>query len=629
MQVTSTNEFKQDNTIHFVFEKIFNQRTSDSKDLFAVPFQQIREKTFADVNIHTLINKLTNRPINAIQSYLSDMTFLNKFLFARLKKKIYVQILLDEHERFAELIAGGREIDKMGLQLMIINNRQWYEHFHPELCSNDMLMHAAEFGHEEIYFHLTNEKDLVPNDQIFYRATIGGNINTVKNINVMISVSDKILETAFQMNNTDIILYLVKDAIENEIHVSQNLISYPITNGNIELLNELDKCMVFTYHTELYFAALLSGSIDMLKYLENKMPNIHDGYALDTTKSKKEKGFSSLLTEEMIYRRGNKNFFSHTLNYAIQSKSLAIIKYIISLGYGVTASNVITAIKTGDIAAVKMIVEYYGKKLSKYFIYYFGMNSYIPNKFAVAEYILKHIDTSDTKMSVADYRRETCHLNLIQQLATTVFDDTYDPDYLLKYKIFFSPLAGCKLNDMLLVTVRLYLELDCDDSIAALLNQKLNAMEWQHVIDSIYLFGDLNKIKKFGANKPTWPVIMESLCYNQIGKFCFLLQQNKIEDCLEKLCPMIIMLNNPILNSVMHKKNVTLPHDLKFKLMSGDHSDAHLCTVDKHNLNDLLFTDDIKLVKKYDLSDLVNEHIIEWAIDADLDIASYLKSLII
>jgi len=629
MQTTPTIEFKQDNTIHFVFEKIFNQRTSDSKDLFTMPFQQIREKTFCDTNIHTLINKLTNRPINVIQSYLSDATFLNKFLFAKLKKKIYVQIVLNECERFAELITGGREMDKMALQLMIINNRNWYEHFDSELCSNDMLMHAAEFGRDEIYFHLINEKDLVPNDQIFYRATIGGSIDIIKNISAMISVSDKILETAFQMNNTDVILYLVNDAIENEIHVSQNLVSYPVTNGNIELLNKLNKYMDFTYHTELYFAALLSGSMDMLKYLEDKIPNIHDSYVLDTTKSKKEKGFSSLLTEEMIYRRGNSNFFSHTLNYAIQSKSLAIVEYIISLGYGVTASNVITAIKTGDIAIVKTIVEYYGKKLSKYFIYYFGMNSYVPNKFVVAEYMLKHVDTSDTKMNITDYRRETCHLNLIQQLATTVFDDTYDPDYLLKYKIFFSPLAGYKLNDMLLVTVRLYLELNWDDSITTLLHQNLNTMEWQHIIDSIYLFGDLNKIKKFGANRPTWPIIMESLCYNQIGKFCFLLQQNKIEDCLEKLCPMIIMLNNPILNSVISKKNVTLAHDLKFKLMSGDYSDAHLCTVGKHNLKELLLTDDIDLIKKFNLSGLINEHVIEWATDSDLDVVSYLKSLII
>jgi hypothetical protein len=538
---------------------------------------------------------------------------------------------LNDRDEFIKLLASGREIDKLALQLMIMNGRTWYEYFLPELCSNDMLMYAAEFAQDDIYFYLKN-KNLVPNDQIFYRAVIGGSLSIVKDIGETIGISDKILETAFQTNNSEIIIYLVADALANDMRVSKNLISYPITNGNIELLNKLDKMMTFDYHTELYFPALLSGSINTLMFMEQKIPDIHSNYVLDTTKSKREKGFSSILTDEMVYTRDGINYFSHTLNYAIQSKSFTVIKYIISLGYGVTASNVITAIKTGDVEIVKAIVEYYGKKLDKYFIYYFAMNSYIHNKFKVAKFLLynDHIDLTVKKMNITGYRRETTHLNLIAQTISMMSDDNYDPDYLLKYKMFFLPIKGFNLNHLLLIKMRLYLEFGMDAEIEKIMNQKWNIMESQHIVDSIYLFGDLNQIKKFSAVVPSAQIIMETLCYNQIGKFCFLLQKNAMENYLENVNPLIIMLQNPILNSVLAKKNINLQSDLKLLILSGCYDKILSCTANKDNIKELLATEDIELIKKFDLTGLINEHVINWATESDfLEIVPYLKSLII
>uniref|UniRef100_A0A6C0CBV4 Ankyrin repeat protein n=1 Tax=viral metagenome TaxID=1070528 RepID=A0A6C0CBV4_9ZZZZ len=626
------NTFEQDNTIHFIFEKNFDQRTSDGQDLFDIPFKQILEKTINDPNIHALINKMTYRPLSAITDYLSNIAFLNKFLFKKLKKKIYVQILLNNQDEFAKLIASGREMDKTALRLMIINGRYWHEYFLQDLCSNDMLMYAAEFAKDDIYFYLKNQRNLVPNDQIFYRAVVGGSMPIIKDISETISISDKILETAFQTNNSEVIIHLVNDALTNELRVSQNLISYPIINGNIDLLHELDKLMTFNYHTELYFSALLSGSMKMVMYIEGKFHNIHENYVLDTTKSKREKGFSSILSDEMVYTKNGNNYFSHTLNYAIQSKSLTVIRYIISLGYGVSSSNVITAIKTGDVEIVWLIVEYYGKKLEKYFVYYFSMNSYIHNKFAVAKFLLDndHIDLSVKKMNITGYRRETTHLNLITQSTQLMTDDNYDSDYLLKYKLFFPPFKGFNLNHLLLVKMRLYLELGRDQEIQNMMNQKWNVMESQHIIDSIYMFGDLNKIKKFSAFVPSAKIIMETLCYNQIGKFCFLLQKGTIDRYLENIYPMITLLQNPILNGVMNKKNIVMPCDLKFWVLSGNYQNIPTCAVDKDNIRELIATEDIEFIKKFDLTELVNEDVINWAIEADLlEIVPYLKSLII
>lgn len=93
---------------------------------------------------------------------------------------------------------------------------------------------------------------------------------------------------------------------------------------------------------------------------------------------------------------------------------------------------------------------------------------------------------------------------------------------------------------------------------------------------------------------------------------------------------MITLLQNPILNGVMNKKNIVMPCDLKFWVLSGNYQNIPTCAVDKDNIRELIATEDIEFIKKFDLTELVNEDVINWAIEADLlEIVPYLKSLII
>lgn len=592
--------YKQDNIIQLVFEKIFDQKTSDGKELLILPFIQIKNKTFNDESVYFIINKLTKRPITDIRQYLTNMAFQEKFLFDKLKRKNKVNIILGYP------IDDLYIIDKSTVELAIINNRlDILKHVTIKL-TNDLLLYATEYGYEEIYFYLI-DNGLIPNSNIFYKAVIGKSMKIIENINYHIGVSDKILEIAFQENITENILFLVADVD----FISPNLFSYSIMNNNFDVITQLNDMIV--WHVELYFSALLSASMVMIKLVEDKIPNIHDNYLLDTSKTNK-KGLSSMLTDEMIYHKNGKTYFSHTINYAIQSHNIDVIKYIIELGYGISQSNIITAIKTGNVNIVSLILNYYGKTLDHHLIYYFSINSYIPNKFDIVKVLLDYgfsLNQSDKK--IIDYRKSKLHQDLIESSTVYITDNEYDIDYLMKYKIFFTSKAGYKINHELLTKIRICLELSLEFDSGWDLNDI-------HVIDCIYLFGNVNQIKKYLTRTPNSHVIMETLCYNQIGKFCYLIQNNLINrDIIHHLYPIITILNNPILNDIINKFNWNEPYDLKYLLLSGceiEKPEQYIIT--ENNIKDLLLSENIDLIKKFDLSDLINNDLLSWMYDMDL-----------
>src|SRR5277367_4462405 len=89
------NSLERDNIIQWIFEKAFDQLTLNGSTLYEIPFKMIQEKTFDNTDLHAIINRLTNRPINIIAAYLKNKTFQQEFLFSKLKKKINMLILSD------------------------------------------------------------------------------------------------------------------------------------------------------------------------------------------------------------------------------------------------------------------------------------------------------------------------------------------------------------------------------------------------------------------------------------------------------------------------------------------------------------------------------------------------------
>ncbi len=154
--------------------------------------------------------------------------------------------------------------------------------------TNDLLMYCAEYGYNDMYFYLTS-LGLVPNISVYNKAVLSESPKIVTDINNRIAPSSKTLNTAFQVNNTDIIKFLLTECKKENIHLDSNLVTYPILNSNTELIDFMEQNKLINWHFELYYSALLSGSIPTIKFLEEKIPNIHENRILDSSHSKKVK----------------------------------------------------------------------------------------------------------------------------------------------------------------------------------------------------------------------------------------------------------------------------------------------------------------------------------------------------
>lgn len=640
--------FEQDNVIHWIFDKIFDQLTLNASELYITPFDRIKAKTFDELSNHQLINKLSNRHIELVQQYLSNETFQQKFLFAKLKKKINIDILMDNIDHIKYLTTIGYKPDSKSLQLAVLNNRlnilEYILETNPKMkLINELLIYCAEFGHESIYFYL-KEKGLTPNISVYNKAVLGNSLSIIKDISQQIGLSTKILNSAFQTNNTEIILFLVNEAINDKINITPNLITYPILNNNFELLLELEKLNLINYHEELYYSAILSGSIPMMTYIESKLPNIHDEYVLDTGRTKK--GQSSLLLEDMIYSRDHKKYFSHTINYAIQSNSLEVLKYIHAKGYGITSSNILTAIKQGTLEILQFLLEQYHQPLGSYFIHYFGTNCHLPDKISKAKLLLDSgllsLDPVH-KMTTNDYKKESVHLEMIGQTLQVPEDGKIDADYLMKYQMFFVPVKGYKLNYRLLTKTRICLEVGLEEKLLEIFSMEHNMIDKYFLIDCLYLFGTIQQVKQLypllnADIAPSPQIIMETLCYCQIGKLCYLLNKNLLnEELLKQIYPVIIMLADSSLNLILNKIRDVIGEEfqLKFILQSGKKSlindwinKYENIFLSKDIIKNLLMMDDVELIKKVNFDKKYLAELIDFAEESDLfEVRNYLQSI--
>ena len=649
-------DYKQDNIIQWIFEKAFDQLTFESSELFESPFEKIKKKTFDNVALYQLINKLTHRQTNKIIEYLTNKQFQEKFLFGKIKKKLYVQILFDDFDKIKLLIKIGHIFDQRCIQLAVLNNRidilQYIIETNPELkLENQLLIYCCEFGHDKMYFYL-RERGLMPNITIYNKAALGNSFKIILDINENIGVSDKILMSSFQANNTDIILFLIDVAKSDGIKINNNLFAYPILNNNFVLLTELEKLNIIewpvkqqltnydtSWHRELYYSALLSGSIEMIKYIESKMPNIHDNHILDTSKTKK--GQISLLLEDIIYEINNKKYFSHTMNYAVQSGSIEMVKYVYDKGYGITVSNFITAIRQATTEILEYLCSKYNKQLPFYLIHYFGINSYAADKITKAKILigsgLLNLNTV-IKMTVNDYRKESAHLEIISQTVQIPEDGIVDPDYLMKYQLFFIPIHGHKFNHKLLTKIRIYLELGMDNELFNIFTTPMNTNDEQFVIDTLFLFGSMAQIKKLSSTlAPSNQIIMEIMCYNQLNKLCYLVQNNLLLDTIvDCIYPVATMLSDEYLTILFQKIGYDNPN-IKYLLLSGNYSviikwlDNNIIDENEFDINIFKYAlqlDDIDIAKRLRYPKKILSELINWTSESDLvEMNSYLKSV--
>nr|URM62369.1 ankyrin repeat domain containing protein [Mimivirus sp.] len=123
--------------------------------------------------------------------------FIKSFLFSKIKKRLHVEILLNNLDQIIELVNSGYNVDEISIRLTIINNRYDILKFLVSSkklhLTQDLLAICAEYSYTDIYFYLKQHK-LIPSIYTFNKAVLGNSLSIVQDISQRIGVSKKHLK---------------------------------------------------------------------------------------------------------------------------------------------------------------------------------------------------------------------------------------------------------------------------------------------------------------------------------------------------------------------------------------------------------------------------------------------------
>ena len=524
-----------DYLIEWMFEKIFDAHFKQD-DMWQMPFDRIHHKLFNNHVIHEMIATLTKRPIDTVRLYLQNLSYIERFLKERLNSD-EIKIILNE-------TISDEVVTERMIHIALVNNRMHMidgliDRYEKKLNAN-FLMYTAELSLEDMYF-LIRKKGVDPNISVLRRAVSGISVRIIEDCLSIVAPTHEIIEIAFQHNNSDILKILIDDCEKSSLKISNNMTAYVLANGNYEILNIMDERGLVNWHIDLYYSAILSGSEEMIQFVEMKIPTIHCNHQLDLSNSKK--GRRSHLLDDIIYKIKDKNYFAHTMNYAVQSGSLKTVKYIRSLGYGIALTNIISAVSRGYVDILEFLLNDYHRDLPFYLIHYLGITHYNPNKVKIAEVLYKKTNIfSQAPSSIKDYQMEKIHLDIIHD-KKQINEDTIDTDYIMKHDMYFNLTKPIHYRIVNKISILLRLGADIQEII------KMYSDHASLVADVIYLFGDFQKAKSLSAF-PNIRVVAELFCRFEINKL--LLLKNQTYDLNERksLRDVVVSLNDKNLTRV-------------------------------------------------------------------------------
>ncbi len=251
------------------------------------------------------------------------------------------------------------------------------------------------------------------------------------------------------------------------------------------------------------------------------------------------------------------------------------------------------------------------------------------------------MDLNDkTKLGVADYKKESTHLDLILQSVQIPESGTVDADYLLKRQMLFVPQSGFKLNHKLITTTRIAVCLKLNNLLDEIFSASYNSVDQQFIIDVLFLFGDIDQVKKFyplvsNSIAPSMPILMEIMCYGSVAKIGYVWQKGLLtKPMIDNLSRLAIMLSDNIMNSLFSKINSTPNINFELVLLSKNSNaiDKWIerygtsIELNKDMCKKLLETDNLDLIGKFHIPDKYINELCDWCTDKDLiDVANYLK----
>lgn len=592
--------------IHNLFSVIFTNyiraEYDDVQQIFhQVSFQDIASKTFHSNDVISMISEKTGYPTSTVSSSLLDPDYRFQFIYEHLRNKLYTAIILNLEHEINELLTFDRCIDDKCYYLAALNNHtqilKCLEQYSNHRIDSRILYYSV--GNTELYFHY-RQLGHQPNISILEKAITCGNAEICRDILKVIGFGKHTLELAFEHNDTGIIKQLIAVAKDDNVTLTRNLIAYSISNNNREIIDCLADATDIVWHNELYFPALLSGDMDMILYVESKLPQLHQQRQLDTINYQGKK--TTILSKEITYYHKSTPYYSHTLNYAIQSNNLCVVKYIHALGYDITISNMITCIRQSTSDILEYLCQNYVGTLPYHIVYYFSPLSVVNQKEEKLKLILSYniLELQKSIDKVDDAKLISTHIDIITN-NQIVPDVITDPDYLFNHSL----LVGTKNNkEMDLVVLSRIYTFDPTRYISLIEPHKDSPV----VINSIFLYGTILDVKRLVLEHDTTliaseRVIAQLFYYRQIAKLAYIYRGH--EDILGLYRIMGTMINDELISQFISK----LPgnHVVKIEyLVESRDIERLLQYIHEHPVSSL------KIVKKLLL---LNNHSLAAAID--------------
>ena len=500
-----------------IFSKIFNRQ-----DFYEKSFASITSMTFDRQEISDLIAEYANYPERYVSSYVTDKCFIRKFLFQMLNRKVNVDILVGELSDVKRKCEQNYIADHTCLILAALNDRLDVLEY---LIDTIKLQPTKELLYSSChnattYQYLRKKTDMLPNLSVLYRAVRYGNDEVCGDILEYISPNILSINEAVESNQTHISELLIDKVItsKNSKNIRKEIILYPIVNGNMSLVKKMVEKSIIKWSSELLFSAILSGSMDMIKYIESRYSHIHASLALDKTTNVTKN--SNNILKDTTYAIDGVQKYAHTMNYAVQSNDTAIIKYVHGLGYGISASNFITALKQSSCHVLENLSKFYRSKLPYYVVYYFSIWSVINDKIDKAKILLEYglLDfTYDIgEKNMARISDGNFHIDLLKQ-KQVVSNEIVDSDYFLDHNRLFSSVDNSCIYPMTITRLILELNLPLD------LLKKSPIIHTENMSDIIYLYGTVGQIKycirSLVIRSPPSEIMLSHLTLtNQMGK---------------------------------------------------------------------------------------------------------------
>lgn len=473
--------------LHKIFKKIIVNKSNNLVDLL-----KFNKNDFFNSTIYELIKKEYKQNVSIEDSEIIDI--FESILKNKFNAEIYCNgysnstIYNDDSKNY--LIAKSRFDVFCDLE----------KHF---TYSGIDLYSSIEFGRQDIYFYLVKTYNFTPNYSMIKYAVSNDLYDIFIDIEKTVEIDINIMETAFKNSSTKISKWLIDKF--NKIYKNET-INYLFLTSNLELLEYLETKNLLKLKNEFYFSAVLSGNLQMVKFFEKKLPNIHNNLLLDTPKTNKK----TLIHSEYSYQQNNKFYNSNIMNYSVLSENIDMIDYHLKKGYQVTLSNIVNAIKRGNITVLKFLLSKNYETLDESIYSYFGTNSFIKNKMDIL-YLIKNRIFSKKK-NIKNKIVSNFHNSNATHNGQVLEHNTYDLDFLLNRSVF--------------------LPMDKQDIIMRLLLYSNETPDEQHItncIDVFYYFCNNSHLKMIKVC-PKLQVILETYSEGNKLKLLRLVQANLLTD---------------------------------------------------------------------------------------------------